>query len=991
MFASKRLFGRSRSTHSRRNQRRLGRFESLEDRRMFSADAPTASETITGNTAFISLHASATSQASAGASGNQTRSDATANDAPYIAVPLSTANAEGTETLTPQQARHAYGLDSIVSQGQSLDGSGQTIAIVDAYNDPSIWGDVAHFNAEFGLPPLEYKESWFELNGQKPPADAGWAGETALDVEWAHAMAPGATILLIHSWDQSPAEYFKAVGWAAQQPGVSAVSMSYGSPEFAAESAFDGDLTTPSGHNGVTFVAASGDRDATHGYQSNDDTGRYPSSSPNVVSVGATALTADASGDWLGEDADPISGGGISPYESEPFYQRDAGITDWIGSLTGMRSTPDVALTDHSSDGIGLPVYDSYDSSNPYLSVWGTSAAAPEFAGLVAVADEGRTLAGEGTLASEMTLGLLYMLNSSFHNITQMAAIQDGNPAFAPRPGYDNVTGLGTPIGNILVPQLIAGGFLSLTPGSSTGNLDVNVGSTINQELATFDDPNGELSPGNYMATINWGDSTTTAGTIGVDANGNLAVYGSHQYSSDGTYAIDVDIHSPRGGSDALVEVNADVSTPPVQITGDLPVNLSAGNDTVNQALVTFVDPAGADAPSNYQATIYWGDNQSSAGTVNFDSSSDQFVVSGEHTYAGAGTYTVTVDVVHGNSPSAGSFFQITVTDPPFELQGGFTISATEGQAFRNQVVATFTDPMNAGGYLANVDFGDGSSAAGEVVAEGGGVYDVLASHTYTSDQPTEAIGVSVVRTVDGQAATVESEADVTVPPLQATGGYTINATAGAGFSQQLVATFVDPSGDETMGDYSAQINWGDGQTSAGTLVPDPSNGFDVLGDHQYSSAGMFTIEVSIQHGPTATASAASTAEASQPSLTPNEQYVTAIYQALLSRAPTAQELQSWSGQLDGGLDREVFVNAIDHSDEYFATIIEPAYEQYLGRAADAAGIDYWTSLMRQGLTDQQLEADFIGSEEFYDKAGGTDLDWVDAMYQDLLGRPADA
>lgn len=111
----------------------------------------------------------------------------------------------------------------------------------------------------------------------------------------------------------------------------------------------------------------------------------------------------------------------------------------------------------------------------------------------------------------------------------------------------------------------------------------------------------------------------------------------------------------------------------------------------------------------------------------------------------------------------------------------------------------------------------------------------------------------------------------------------------------------------------------------------------------------------------------------------------------MLGRDPQPGELQSWAGQLDGGLPRDYFVNSLDHSAEYFATIIGPAYQEYLGRAADAAGLAYWTSQMQSGVTDQRLEADFIASDEFFRQAGGTDVGWVESLYQHLLGRSADA
>ena len=119
--------------------------------------------------------------------------------------------------------------------------------------------------------------------------------------------------------------------------------------------------------------------------------------------------------------------------------------------------------------------------------------------------------------------------------------------------------------------------------------------------------------------------------------------------------------------------------------------------------------------------------------------------------------------------------------------------------------------------------------------------------------------------------------------------------------------------------------------------------------------------------------------------------YVIAVYREILGRDPSIDELQVWSQLLKAGISREAFANAVDHSDEYYATIIRPAYEKYFGRDADDAGIAFWTSQMRSGLTDEQLEAKFIASDEFYRQAGGNDRGWVDSLYEHLLGRGADA
>jgi hypothetical protein len=124
--------------------------------------------------------------------------------------------------------------------------------------------------------------------------------------------------------------------------------------------------------------------------------------------------------------------------------------------------------------------------------------------------------------------------------------------------------------------------------------------------------------------------------------------------------------------------------------------------------------------------------------------------------------------------------------------------------------------------------------------------------------------------------------------------------------------------------------------------------------------------------------------------LSRNQAYVSALYLDLLQRPVDSVGLSYWSTLLDQGTPRTVVAQQLTHSPEYFGTIIRPAYHKFLGREADATGLAYWTNLMVNGLTDQQLEAGLIGSAEYYARAGGTNQLWVEAMYQDLLGRRPD-
>jgi hypothetical protein len=349
--------------------------------------------------------------------------------------------------FSPSQIRHAYGFDQITFSSGTVqgDGSGQTIAIIDAYDDPNIAGDLAAFDTMYGLPAPSFTKVNQSGGTSYPTADQSWALEISLDVEWAHAIAPGAGILLVEANSSGLGDLITAVDYARHQPGVSAVSMSWGSGEFSVENLYDGYLTTPAGHAGVTFVASSGDSGSTGSPE-------YVSISPSVLAVGGTALTTDVTGNYQGETGWSGSGGGISLYESQPSYQKGV-----VTQSSTMRTVPDVAYAGASAS--PFAVYDTYNATG-WIQVYGTSAGSPQWAALVAIADQGLALAGKGSLDGfSQTLPSLYQLPSSdFHDIAS-----GSNGAYAAGPGYDLVTGLGTPQANLIVAALAGS-----TSGSGT-------------------------------------------------------------------------------------------------------------------------------------------------------------------------------------------------------------------------------------------------------------------------------------------------------------------------------------------------------------------------------------------------------------------------------------------------------------------------------------------------------------------------------------------
>ncbi len=339
--------------------------------------------------------------------------------------------------LTPALVRQAYGMNAIEfsAGGQTIQGSGagQTIAIVGAYHNPFVTNELYTFDSTYGLsnPAL----SQVDMAGAQ--TNYGWAQEEALDVEWSHVMAPGASLIVVEAASASTSDLMNAVNLARKLPGVSVVSMSWGGSEFRGQTNYDPFFTTPAGHNGVTFVAASGDQGAKYGAD-------WPASSPNVVGVGGTSLWVDAAGNALLETAWSGSGGGYSVLEPEPGYQ-------WGVQHRDRRSTPDVAMIADPNTGVPVLVADPATDQSSWGIFGGTSLSAQLFAGLVAVADQGRALAGLVTLdGATLTLPLLYSVSAS-----DFRDVIDGSNGHRATAGYDLVTGLGTPRGAALVSDLI--------------------------------------------------------------------------------------------------------------------------------------------------------------------------------------------------------------------------------------------------------------------------------------------------------------------------------------------------------------------------------------------------------------------------------------------------------------------------------------------------------------------------------------------------------
>jgi hypothetical protein len=361
-------------------------------------------------------------------------------------------------------------------------------------------------------------------------------------------LLPGAKIVLVEADDASMSNLLTAVTTAGATMGASVVSMSWGGYESSSDTSYDSYFTA----SGVTYVAASGD---------NGSPPIYPATSPNVLAVGGTSLTLNSSGGYGSEtvwdNSSGSTGGGISPYESLPTYQV-AAVTNnpnIPGGTPTTRTSPDVAYD--ADPNTGFAVYDSYGQSG-WLEVGGTSDAAPQWAALVAIANQGRALAAQSTLTgSTQTLPLIYQMGTSTSSSTYFHDITSGsNGTYSAGPGYDLVTGLGTPIANEVVNYLVNGTSSPTAPPAPTGLTATAVSSSqINLSWNTDSGAtDGFLVYRSTSATSGFSEIGTTAAGV--------TTYSDTGLTANATYYYEVFAVNAVGDSGASNVASASTSTP---------------------------------------------------------------------------------------------------------------------------------------------------------------------------------------------------------------------------------------------------------------------------------------------------------------------------------------------------------------------------------------------------------------------------------------------
>ena len=529
-------------------------------------------------------------------------------------------------SFTPAQIQQAYQFNQV-----SYNGSDETIAIVDAYNDPDIQSDLNTFDTQFGLPSTTISVVNQTGGSKLPSADrtGGWEVEESLDVEWAHAMAPGANIVLVEASSDSLSNLLTAVNYAAGHANV--VSMSWGSSEFSGETSYDSDFDA----SGVAFVVASGDTGAP---------AEWPAASPNVLGVGGTSLTLNNSGGWGSEtgwgDSTGSSTGGPSAYESQPSYQ-----TGVVTQTSTARATPDVAYDASFNRELRRLRLVSRRRRDPRLGGrLGHQRRAPQWSAILAIADQGRaanSLSPLNSSSDQQVMSILYQNPGDFHDIT--SGTSTGNPQYSAGPGYDYVTGLGTPMVNLVVGSL--DGSISTSPPDTmvvSAPTSATAGTSFTDTVTAENPTTGDVDP-NFTGTIQF---TSTDSKI-------QGLPSTYMFTKTDAGVATFTVTLETAGSQTITETSA--SGP---VVSTIAVSPAAASQFVISGLSTAT--VGTSASFTVTAKDAYGNVATGyVGTVEFTSSDTAAILPGNTPFTSANAGQQTFSVTFGTAGTQ----SLTVTD----------------------------------------------------------------------------------------------------------------------------------------------------------------------------------------------------------------------------------------------------------------------------------------------------------------------------------------
>ena len=402
-----------------------------------------------------------------------------------------------TGSYGPAAYRGAYGVSGITA-------TTRTVAIVDAYDNPTILNDLDAYSDNYGIPRLTRCavntgtaaspciQKVNQTGGTTYPAyDSNWAGEIALDVEIVHALCQNCNILLIEASSNYDSDLITAANQLAYSMGANVVSNSWGGSESSSESIYD----TTFNHPGVAYVFSTGD--SGYGVQ-------YPAASPYVTAVGGTSLYVNTDYTYNSESAWNGAGSGCSAYEAKPSFQHDASCT--------RRTVADVSADADPNTGAG--VYITASGYSGWYQFGGTSLAAPLVAAVFALGGGVGTTSGNSLPYANLNYGV------NLRDVTSGSTGScSGSYLCTALAGYDGPTGLGTPRGTA-----------AFTPGPN--------------HTVTFNSNGGSGSMSNQVANVPTALTTNSFTRAGYSfSSWNTLANGSGSaYANGATYSFSADV-----------------------------------------------------------------------------------------------------------------------------------------------------------------------------------------------------------------------------------------------------------------------------------------------------------------------------------------------------------------------------------------------------------------------------------------------------------------
>ncbi|GLY74355.1 putative Ig domain-containing protein [Actinoallomurus iriomotensis] len=418
--------------------------------------------------------------------------------------------------LQPQVAPSGLGAADLKSAyALPSGGSGQTVAIIDAYDDPNAEADLATYRSQYGLSACTTANGCFkkvnETGGSSlPSADSGWAEEISLDLDMVSAVCPSCKILLVEASQPSMDDLGTAVNTAVSL-GAKFVSNSYGGSEDSTDPSSDSSYFN---HPGVAITVSSGD----DGYGV-----EYPAASRYVTAVGGTSLSRASNTRGWSETAWSGAGSGCSAYDAKPTWQTDTGCSK--------RTVADVSAV--ADPNTGLAVYDTYGVGG-WVVVGGTSASAPIIAGVYALAG--------APAAGSYPASFPYAHTSALNDVTS-GSNGSCSPSYLCRAaaGYDGPTGLGTPNGVTAFGGGSTGG--NTVTVTNPGNQTSTVGTAVSLQIQASDSASGQtltysasglpagLSINASTGVISGTPTTASTSTVTVTAQDTTGASGSASFT----------------------------------------------------------------------------------------------------------------------------------------------------------------------------------------------------------------------------------------------------------------------------------------------------------------------------------------------------------------------------------------------------------------------------------------------------------------------------